>query len=59
MAKKRRFATILTYLTLELGAMMGVPVRLDQIEEMTRLLNKAQIVHVVREDAGGDPPEGK
>ena len=40
--------------------MMGVPVRLDQIEEMTRLLNRsqnAQVVSVQREDAGGDPPE--
>jgi len=43
-------------LTLELGAMMGVAVRLDQIEEMTRLLNQAQIVSVRREDAGGNPP---
>lgn len=44
-------------LTLELGAMMGVAVRLDQIEEMTRLLNQAQVASVQREDAGGDPPE--
>ena len=57
MAKKRRLATILTYLTLEMGALLGVPVRLDQIEEMTRLMNQVQVVAVMREDAGGDPPD--
>ena len=56
MAKKRRLATLLTYLTLELGALLGVPLRLDQIEEMTRLLNRTQVTEVAREDAGGDPP---
>jgi hypothetical protein len=56
MAKKRRLATILTYLTLELGAMMGVPVRLDQIEEMTRLMNRVQVVQIVKDEASGDPP---
>jgi len=56
MARKHRLATILAYLTLEMGAMFGVPVRLDQIEEMTRLLNQSQVVQTMREDAGGDPP---
>ncbi len=61
MAKKRRLATIFTYLTLELGAMLGVPIRLDQIEEMTRLLNQAQMAQVVsvqRED-GGEIRQGR
>lgn len=56
MPKKRRLATIFTYLTLELGAMLGVPVRLDQIEEMTRLLTQTQVVCVVKDEASGDPP---
>jgi hypothetical protein len=56
MAKKRRLATILTYLTLEIGAMMGVPIRPEQIEELTRALNGTQVVHVVREEESGDPP---
>lgn len=43
MARRRRLATILAYLTLEVGALVGVPVRLDQIEEMTRLLNRTQV----------------
>jgi hypothetical protein len=56
MAKKRRLATILTYLTLEMGALLGVPVRLDQIEEMTRLMNQVQVVLVVKDEENGDPP---
>ncbi len=59
MAKKRRLATIFTYLTLELGAMLGVPVRLDQIEAMTRLLNQAQVVSVFKLEEAGDPPPEK
>jgi hypothetical protein len=56
MAQKRRLATIFTYLTLELGAMLGVPVRLDQIEEMTRLLNRTQVVSVMPDEESGEPP---
>jgi hypothetical protein len=56
MARKRRLATILTYLTLELGAMLGVPVRLDQIEEMTRRLQRATVEQVAPDQESGDPP---
>lgn len=56
MVRKRKLATILAYLTLEIGALTGVPVRLDQIEEMTRLLSRPPQVLVESRDAGGDPP---
>lgn len=56
MARRRWLATALAYLTLEIGALLGVPVRLDQIEEMTRLLNQTQVTMTVDRDAGGDPP---
>lgn len=54
--RKRKLATLLAYLTLEFGALTGVPVRLDQIEEMTRLLSRPPQVLVQQPDAGGDPP---
>lgn len=56
MARKRRLATILTYLTLEVGALLGVPVRLDQIEEMTRRLQRAPVEQVAVDQESGDPP---
>lgn len=58
MERKKRLATILAYMTLEMGALLGVPIRLDEIEEMTRLLTRTAVVQVEREDAGGDPPTG-
>jgi hypothetical protein len=56
MAGRRWLATVLAYLTLELGSLLGVPVRLDQIEEMTRLLNQTLVTRVERRESGGDPP---
>ncbi|QQR75994.1 MAG: hypothetical protein IPJ17_10625 [Holophagales bacterium] len=56
MVRKRKLATLLAYLTLEFGALTGVPVRLDQIEEMTRLLSRPSQVLVLQRDAGGEPP---
>lgn len=53
--KKRLLSKLLIYAMLEAGAIMGVPMRPDQIEEMTRLMNDAVIEEVVREDSG-DPP---
>ncbi len=58
MLRKRKFATMLVYLTLELGALFGVPVRLDQIEEMARLINQTRAAVVsVREQDGEPPPD--
>jgi hypothetical protein len=33
-----------------------VPVRLDPIEEMTRLLNQTLVTRAGRRESGGDPP---
>lgn len=57
MARRNRLATVFAYLTLELAALLGAPVRPEQIEEMTRLLNQTQVVYVEEEDNGGDPPD--
>jgi hypothetical protein len=48
--------TVLAYLTLELGALLGVPIRLDQVEAMTRLLQRTAVVQVEGRADGGDPP---
>lgn len=56
MLRKRKFATILAYLTIELGALFGVPVRLDQIEEMARLINQTRVVGAEVREQGGEPP---
>ena len=55
---KRRAGQILIYATLEMGALMGVPMRPDDIEEMTRRMNNA-VAEVARpdEDPSGDPPD--
>jgi len=57
MARKSWLASVLAYLILELGALVGVPMRPDQIEEMTRMMNDAAVVRVVERDDQGDPPE--
>lgn len=54
--RRRKLAVALVYLTLELGALIGVPVRLDQIEEMARLLNRTLATEVQRRNDDGDPP---
>lgn len=56
MRRGRKLATLLAYVTLELGALLGVPVRLDQIEEMSRLLNQTRAAGLELRDDGGDPP---
>lgn len=57
MARKRWLATVFTYLMLELGALHGAPSRPEQIEEITRLLNRTLVTEVAQRDAGGDPPD--
>ena len=56
MLRGRKMATVLAYLTLELAALLGVPVRVDEIEEMARLLNQTRAVGVERRKEAGDPP---
>jgi hypothetical protein len=54
----RLFAKVLIYAVLEVGAMLGVPMRPDDIEKMTRQMNNAVTEAVRREeDPSGDPPD--
>jgi len=56
MAKRRLLATLFTYLALELGVALGLPLRPEQIEELTRVLNQTQVVCVVKDEESGEPP---
>jgi hypothetical protein len=57
MVRKRRLAAVFTYLMLEVGALLGAPIRPDDIDTITRLLNQTQVTEVAERDAGGDPPD--
>ena len=55
---KQWVAKVAIYAILELGALLGVPMRPDQIVEMTRLMQKAVPEESRREeDPSGDPPD--
>jgi len=58
MAQRHWLAKILMFLVLETGALVGVPMRPDQIEELTRILNQTAVVNVQRreDDGDGEPP---
>jgi uncharacterized protein (DUF697 family) len=57
MARNRLLATVFTYLMLEVGTLFGAPLRPEQIQEITRLLNKTLVTEVAQRDAEGDPPD--
>jgi hypothetical protein len=56
---KKRLRVFLACAGLELGVLMGVPMRPDQIEELMHQMNQPKLAHVLRseDDAGDDPPE--
>jgi hypothetical protein len=54
-----RLRTLLVCAMLEYAAMMGAPMRPDEIEELMRQMNQPKLAHVLRdEDDNGDgiPP---
>lgn len=55
---KTNLAKILIYTVLEFGALLGVPIRPDDIEELARRMNNV-VEEAARpeEDPSGDPPE--
>lgn len=58
MERKRSLVkTISLYMILELGALVGVPMRPDDIERMTRQLNDAVVQVVEDRERDGDPPD--
>ena len=56
--RKRWFEKLLVYAVLEVGALMGVPIRPEDVEKMTRLWNDAVVEEAAwrDDDDSGDPP---
>ena len=55
MAQRRWLAKTLMFLMLELGALFGVPMRPEQIEELTRMMNGTKAVELRHEEQDDDP----
>jgi hypothetical protein len=56
---KKRLRTLLACAALEMGVLMGVPMRPEQIRELMHQMNQPTIAHVLpSEEEGGDenPP---
>jgi hypothetical protein len=56
---KKRLRTLLACAGLEIGVLMGVPMRPEQIKELMHQMNQPTLAHVLpsEEEAGdGDPP---
>ena len=59
MSLKKRLRVLLACAALEMGVLMGVPMRPDQIRELMHQMNQPTLAHVLRseDEAGDDPPE--
>jgi hypothetical protein len=57
---KKRLRTLLACAALEMGVLMGVPMRPEQIRELMHQMNQPTIAHVLpsEEEAGDDDPPG-
>lgn len=57
-ALTRRLRVVFVCLMLEWSAMLGVPMRPDEIQELMHQMNQPKLAHVLPgdEDDGGDPP---
>lgn len=51
-----RLRTVLVCAMLEYAAMMGAPMRPEEIEELMRQLNQPKLAHVLRDES--DPGDG-
>ena len=58
MALKHRLRTLLCCVGLEVGALMGVPMRPEDIQNLIRSLNKPKVAHTNPDKSvEGDQPE--
>lgn len=57
-ALKRRLRVVFVCSMLQWGALIGVPMRPDEIEELMHQMNQPKMAHVLpsEEDDGDDPP---
>lgn len=59
MSIKESLRTILACVVLEMGVLMGAPMRPEAIRELMRQMNQPSIAHVLPDHPGGGvPPEG-
>lgn len=57
MSLKARLRTILCCVTLEVGTLMGLPMRPEQIQDLMHTLNQPKLAQTTPEDAdSGDGP---
>ena len=57
MSLRRRLRTLACCGMLEVGALFGMPMRPEQIQEFMQSLNEPTVAHVLpSEDESGDPP---
>lgn len=57
MSLKRYLRTIVTCALLEAGALMGAPMRVEQLQELLRALSQPKVAQTnPEEDQKGDPP---
>jgi hypothetical protein len=50
MSFRKTLAKILVLVTLQFGALAGVPMRPDEIEKLMNVMHLTKIVHVVRKE---------
>ena len=60
MSFKKRLRTLLACAALEMGVLVGVPMRPEQIRELMHQMNQPTIAHVLpsEEEAGDDDSPG-
>jgi hypothetical protein len=58
MSLRKRLGKILVYTVLEMGALCGVPMRPDEIEKVMKLMDRAVVTDVLKnEDEEPVPPD--
>ena len=55
---RQRLRTILVCGVLEFGALIGLPMRPREIEELMHTMNQPKIVHTVPDESGADDGAG-
>jgi hypothetical protein len=51
MSLRHRLRTILLCLVLEMGALTGVPMRPEEIEELMHTMNQPKVVHTIPDES--------
>ena len=56
MSLRKMLAKLLVLTVLEIGAVSGVPITPEKIQELMQMMNRARVVHVVKIDTDGKLP---